>query len=707
MDFTLGSMYWINPKYSLEDFREDMRRVRENRLTLLRIFIQWEYVEAEKNRFDFSVYDRFFQAAEESGIGVMPTLLFYLPLHRLIEQQENGRSDAGRRYPCLDRPEIREWVEKFFSETVLHYKDSPALKIWNLWNEPTDTQCRCPHSLEQFSLWLKKRYPTMDALREAWEGEYAVFKPVMPDSIEAMDACWLEKILSLPLRGRDTALQLDWLEFQSGHSAEHLAFLAGLVRRYDTLHPVHSNPACTTINPLRSGISPWKVAEVQDSTGGSIHPHYMLACLENSPERYPAAMLSVIDLVRSWTAGREAWIGEYQAGSTFGKHHAYTPAAADISVTLYHSLARGLRGVIFWEWQSWRSGIFEPGEFSLRNPSDGGPTERSEAAARFGKFLELHQPHLKKLRMPQPSVAIFHSFDQFAADELLARTSPSIPVQRHFQSSYACHQALAEAGIPCDFISEHQLDAQTLKSYRMLILPHVRLIAPETAEAIENFVRSGGAVWADGRCGLFDKHYYLRNTVPGNGLDRVFGCREIDEVAPRENDRLICQDGFSVTPYREIQRLKADAAAEILAWCNGYPAAVRNRYGKGIAELWGTYLSANPESDLSAFLPGFAAANGVLPEIRIKQGNEIVFSLLRGEGIMLAVFTSLAKKEQKVIIELPLESGRILNDVSADLSGRNVGFVIQKNETIPLLIETDMKLSSSGGLTGAACSATS
>ena len=122
MDFTLGSMYWINPKYSLEDFREDMRRVRENRLTLLRIFIQWEYVEAEKNRFDFSVYDRFFQAAEESGIGVMPTLLFYLPLHRLIEQQENGRSDAGRRYPCLDRPEIRDWVEKFFSETVLHYK---------------------------------------------------------------------------------------------------------------------------------------------------------------------------------------------------------------------------------------------------------------------------------------------------------------------------------------------------------------------------------------------------------------------------------------------------------------------------------------------------------------------------------------------------------------------------------------------------------
>ena len=73
--FTLGSMYWINPKYSLEDFREDMRRVKENRLSMLRIFIQWEYVEVRRNQFDFSIYDTFFQAAEEAGIKYAPYLL--------------------------------------------------------------------------------------------------------------------------------------------------------------------------------------------------------------------------------------------------------------------------------------------------------------------------------------------------------------------------------------------------------------------------------------------------------------------------------------------------------------------------------------------------------------------------------------------------------------------------------------------------------
>ena len=690
MEFTLGSMYWVDPKKKLDDFREDMRRVRENRLTLLRIFILWEYVETEKNFFEFSMYDRFFQAAEEYGIGLMPTLLFYLPFHRAAEQSENGQGDGNRRVPCLDRPEIREGLELFISKTVSRYKDSPALRIWNLWNEPTDTLCPCPYSLDHFAAWLKRKYPTVEALKEAWAGEYYIFNPILPKSMDELDGRWLGRVLELATRGRNTAMRLDWIEFQTDHSAEHLAYLAGLVRKHDPVHETHSNPEVTTGNPLTSGISPWKLAKEQDSTSGSIHPHNMLQRLEKDPARYPGPMLSVIDLIRSWAAGRNAWIGEYQAGSTFDKEHAYTPRGTDISATLYHALARGLCGAVFWEWQSWRQSVFETGEFSLRNPSDGGPTERSEAVRSFGEFLDRYKEYLNVLQAPRPKAAILHSMDQFALD-LLLETTNGLPGfrQSHFNAAYACHQALAKAGIPCDFITETQLPEKILERYDVLFLPHVRIIAPATASAIEEFVRNGGAVWADGRCGFLDKHLFLRCTVPVNGLDRVFGCREIDEVAPFENDRLILKDGSQVKPYREIQRLTPGETAEILAECNGYPAAVRNRYGKGIAELWGTYLSANPETDLSAFLPGFATANGVLPEIRIKQGKDMAFSLLRGDGVMLAVFTSLAETDQRITVELPLKCGKIINDVVVNISGRSVEFAIRKNETIPLLIEAD------------------
>ena len=281
--------------------------------------------------------------------------------------------------------------------------------------------------------------------------------------------------------------------------------------------------------------------------------------------------------------------------------------------------------------------------------------------------------------------------DQFADEEFQEINIPGNHNIHHFKTAYRAHQTLILAGIPCDFITESQLDPERLKQYKVIILPHVRIIVQETAAALAEFVRNGGALWADGRCGFLDKHHFLRNTVPGNGLDRVFGCREIDEVAPFDTDRLIRKDGSQVKPYREIQRLKPYDSAEILAECNSYPAAVRNHYGKGIAELWGTYLTGNPETDLSPFLPKFAEANGVQPEIRIQRGKDVIVSMLRGEDVLLAVFTSLAETKQNIIAELPVTEGKLLNDVSATLSDGRAEFSICPYETVPLLIQKTHK----------------
>ena len=69
----------------------------------------------------------------------------------------------------------------------------------------------------------------------------------------------------------------------------------------------------------------------------------------------------------------------------------------------------GLRGVLFWEWQAWRSSMMEVGEFSLRRAQDGAPTERSEAAKRFAIDLEHHREVLADVERPAAEVAIFAS----------------------------------------------------------------------------------------------------------------------------------------------------------------------------------------------------------------------------------------------------------------------------------------------------------
>ena len=686
-DFTLGSMYWINPKYSPDDFRREMQTIKDNRITMLRINILWEYIEVERDKFDFSFYDTFFRAAEEAGIGIMATFIHYLPIHYLLEQQENGTGDFQRRYPCLDRPEIRQWTEKYFTECVLRYKDSPALKIWNLCNEPSDYLCSCPHSLEKFTLWLKRKYPTLEDLQEAWAGEYGIFKPLIPGSLDEIDGNWLRKHMALPLKGKDAPMRLDWREFQTANAAEHMAFLASLVRKYDTVHDLHTNPSMTVYNPQYSCISPWEMAKPLNSFSGSIHPHGMLKPLEKDPERYPFALLSVIDLIRSWGDGKETWIGEYQAGSTFHKANAYTPRGTDISAMLYHSLARGMKGLIFWEWQSWRAGLFEPGEFSLRNPSDGGPTERSESVKKFGEFLEKHKNYLAELTPIEPQVAIFHSMDEFAMEELLLSTFRTVPYLQHYNAAYAAHQTLAKAGISADFVTESQFDSGVLSKYKVLILPHVRIITPETAEVIREFVRNGGAVWADGRCGVFDKHLFLRDTVPCNKLDELFGCREIDEVAPRESDQLILKDGSTLKPCREVQRFKVYESAEVLAECNGYPAAVRNHYGTGVAELWGTYLTVNPEADLSELIPAFAVSNNVTVPVSIEVGDDIIVSAVRRNDILFAVFTSLSDETQQVIAHFSGKPIAVLNDIPVTLKDDILKFSIAPMETMAVFVK--------------------
>lgn len=687
MDFTLGSMYWIDPRCSLDELREDMRRVVDNRITLLRIFILWEYVETEKGVFDFSLYDRFFTAAEEAGIGVMPTLIFYPPFYFTVEQGEAGNGDGARRYPCLDRPEVRAGVERFYMAAVRRYKDSPALRIWNLWNEPTDTVCFCPHSLAAFAAWLKRKYRTYDELKAAWAGEYYIFDPVLPRSMDELDAEWLAKALKYASRGRNTALRLDMEAFQTDHSAAHLRFLKELVRKADPVHGTHSNPYVCTTNPLGCGISPWKLAREQESTGASIHPHHMFRQLEPEPKKYSRPMLSVIDLVRSWADGKDAWIGEYQAGSTYNKQFSYTPRGEDIAATLYHSLARGLRGVIFWQWQSWRQSTFENGEFSLRNPSDGGPTERSEAVRVFGEFLDKYRPHLEKLAAPRPRVAILHSLDQFALDRVLQQDN-RLPGQgnRHFTAAHACHQALVRAGIPCGFVTEDQLTDGVPEHIKVLILPHVRIIGAELAAALTQFVRRGGALWADGRCGFADRHFLLRRTVPGHGLDAVFGAREADEVAPFAGDELKLADGTTLPVYNEIQRFQVADGAAVLAHCNGFPAAVRNRFGDGAAELWGTDLAADPDADVGKALLPFVAEQGIEAPMPPSAGGEIVTSFGVGQGVLLAVFTSVSDRAVAVSARLPIRSGWVLTPDYAVLNDGILSLTLTAGDTAAVLI---------------------
>lgn len=647
-EFMLGAMYWLNPNYGAKEIEEDMRRIRDNRFNIIRSFIWWEKVEPRKGMREYRQHDMLFDAADKYGLKVMETFGLYLPLWLQKELLAKGIDDRSRRYPCFDRPEVAEPMEEFLRDTVERYKDAPALAIWNLWNEPTNPPCRCPATLKKFCLWLKRKYLTIEELKAAWLGEFQVFTTACVDSLDELTPEWLADAFEFGTRGRITPMESDWHAFTFDNARENIIWLRDTVRSIDPVHETHANPATPLSNSLHCGLNEWALAREMESISISVHPsHHFFS--HDVPENFSSAYLYCIDEVRSWAQGKDAWIGELQAGTTLYHARYYTPSPEEITHTLYHALGRGLHGVLFWEWQAWRSSMMEVGEFSLRRAQDGAPTERSEAAKRFALDVERHHEVLAEVERPSAEVAIFASmaarnfkFQQF-------RNKPHIPgiCDEHNDAVYGCYKALNRANIAVDFITELTLD--TLKRYKVLFVPQVEMVSREVAQILRQFVADGGALWADGRCGWLDDHVYLRSTVPGNGLAELFGCCEEDFVAFPEPVRLA-----KARSYRHLQYLHPTTGEE-LARTGRHVTAVRNQFGQGETELWGSYVTLGlqregEDADTMDQISDFAFRHGVRPVVETTPPQALECSRLAGERADLFVIGN--RRHEPCTVEL-------------------------------------------------------
>lgn len=669
--FQLGTMYWMNPRKSAPEIEEDLRRIRANHFTIIRKFVWWESIERTEGAFDFAQNDFIYEAAARQGLSIMETYGLYLPHWLKLQLAEKGIVDKDRYY-CLDRPEIQAPLKRFLEAVVNRYKEAPALKIWNVWNEPTKPPCCCEHTLGKFVAWLKDRYGSVENLREAWGGEFQVFDTLLPESFEALTVKWVSDAFRFGLRGRVTPMEYDWTHFSAFNLTENIQWLADLTKALDPIHETHANPNCPTGNGMMDGQDVYLQASVLDSISESVH-HSHHFYNEKDVEAYPTSLSFSADKIRSWGDGRgkDAWIGELQAGTTYYHRKQYTPSAEDITHALWHSLGRGVKGVLFWEWQAWRSSMMEVGEFSLRRATDGGPTERSEAAAAFGRALEAHTEVFRSVNRPRSEIAIFYSIDNSSFKALQKRGKPFLEEieHEHTFAAYGCYKALNRANLAVDFVTEEQVAEGILKNYRVLYLPQVELMSARTAIALRKFVERGGFLWADGRCAFLDEHVFLRDLIPGHGLDAIFGAREVDFVASRGRLELSLSVGGRLQGFRFAQSLEPRDGGEVRGtFADGRPAIVSKSCVTGRTELVGTYLSLGlrdcPDPATMDYVADFAISAGVAPMVEIEPKNGFEACRLSGETWdVLIVSNRLGEAAEAILRTLePYESIVIAGD---------------------------------------------
>src|SRR5690606_24951095 len=108
-----------------------------------------------------------------------------------------------RRRVCYSHPEAVAYLESVFRYAVETLKaDQLHLDGYHLAQEPS-SMCRCPRCVESYRQWLKRRYPTPEAVRRA----FGILR------IDAVEPPWFEPGGPLPVVINSPDIRA-WLRFQ-------------------------------------------------------------------------------------------------------------------------------------------------------------------------------------------------------------------------------------------------------------------------------------------------------------------------------------------------------------------------------------------------------------------------------------------------------------------------------------------------------------
>jgi hypothetical protein len=173
-------------------------------------------------------------------------------------------------------------------------------------------------------------------------------------------------------------------------------------------------------------------------------------------------------------------------------------------------MAHGAVGFQFFNWfinrGAWTSG---DGVFSiLADSSDhvGAPAfelaRMKEQSARFLRVVREGHPARRPVAILQP---LSSHLNRTGAD--IPGMPPWIsPAGTYFWTLYGTWEMAELAGHQSDFLTEEQITPETLRRYRVVLVPFCDFLPGSTTEALLQFVRAGGTLFAPAHTGLWDEY---------------------------------------------------------------------------------------------------------------------------------------------------------------------------------------------------------
>lgn len=530
---------------------------------------------------------------------------------------------------------------EYIRSVVTRYRDHPALETWWLLNEPQRVPSPSPLAMNNYRKWLEKKYENIGVLNKSWRTNYSSF-----DRIEFNDNWIRATNLS------STVEYYEWSRFSIDNLTWVLNWIADEVKKYDTRHQIHVNPAGIFSNLPVLDFPEWR--SFLTSLGASIHPSWHFGILE--PEEFTFGIAATCELIKGSSEPDPFWVSELQAGNNiWSGERPLGPEAVDIAQWTWTGIGCGAEKIIYWLLNN-RSKGGESGEWSMLDVQ-GNPSDRLITASQISKTIDSEKIFFSGARAIDRNVFILLSRESMLTlarkatrDRFAGRNANA-----HVLSALSYYKALSELGIPAGFKYINDFDWEN-KTNCVAILPHTVSVPMQSVKRIEIFVNNGNKLIIDGLTGYFDEDE-VNVLQTGFFFEKLCG-GTIKDIRTKKDIFKIKIDNISDSlPVHLWQSEILNKTAKVISRDRDRITGVRNNYGNGeviwIPELLGLGSWHRDNSAFGAWLQKeITPYIKNVPVVFTKKTNDITIQTLQNGTSFVTVIANGTNSSQSVNLKL-------------------------------------------------------